>query len=176
MQLKVYCCAVLEGIPVPYIIDGHNLIPKIPGLSLQDVDDELQLVKMLQDFCRVNRKRVEVYFDNAPTGNTGARTYGWVIARFIRQGVTADEAIRKKLVRLGGEARNWTVVSSDREVQANARAARAKILPAEAFAEQLLALTDGLGESRIDENNELSAQEVEDWMKIFGVEDKDDDF
>ncbi|MGW8145226.1 MAG: NYN domain-containing protein [Anaerolineales bacterium] len=176
MQLKVYCCAVVEGIPVPYIIDGHNLIPKIPGLSLQDIDDELQLVNMLQEFCRVNRKRVEVYFDNAPTGSTGARNYGLVIARFIRQGVTADEAIRKKLVRLGGEARNWTVVSSDHEVQVNARAARAKILPAEAFAEQLLALTDESGESRIDEDSELSAQDVEDWMMIFGFEDQDDDF
>jgi predicted RNA-binding protein with PIN domain len=161
---------------MPYIIDGHNLIPKIPGLSLQDIDDELQLVNMLQEFCRVNRKRVEVYFDNAPPGNTGARTYGLVIARFIRQGVTADEAIRKKLVRLGGEARNWTVISSDREVQVNARAARAKIIPAEEFAEQLLALTGGSSENRIDENSELSAQEVEDWMKIFGVEDQEDDF
>ena len=53
---------------MPYIIDGHNLIPRIPDLSLQDIDDEMQLVEMLQDFCRISRKKVEVYFDNAPPG------------------------------------------------------------------------------------------------------------
>lgn len=158
---------------MPYIIDGHNLIPKIPGMSLQDVDDELQLVKLLQEFCRVNRKRVEVYFDNAPPGNTGARNYGRVVARFIRQGGNADEAIRKKLVRLGGEARNWTVVSSDREVQAHARAARAKILAAEAFANQLVGLSDMDDSGPSQAAGELSEQEVDDWMKLFGIDEED---
>ena len=27
---------------MPYIIDGHNLIPKVSGLSLGDMDDEQQ--------------------------------------------------------------------------------------------------------------------------------------
>jgi predicted RNA-binding protein with PIN domain len=143
-------------------------------MSLQDVDDELQLVKLLQEFCRVNRKKVEVFFDNAPPGSPGARTYGNVVARFIRQGSTADDAIRKKLVRLGGEARNWTVVSSDREVQSNARAARAKILPAEVFADQLIGLSDPIGEDDHQEGGELSPREVDDWMKIFGVDDEDE--
>jgi hypothetical protein len=159
---------------MPYIIDGHNLIPKVPGMSLQDMDDEIQLVKLLQEFCRVNRKKVEVYFDNAPPGSPGARTYGAVVARFIRQGGTADEAIRKKLIRLGGEARNWTVVSSDREVQANARSVRAKILPADEFAEQLIGLGDPPGDGAIQEGGDLTSQEVDDWMKLFGVEDEDE--
>ena len=86
---------------MPYIIDGHNLIPKIPGLSLQDLDDEIQLVKMLQEFCRINRKQVEVFFDNAPPGQPVARNYGSVVARFVREGGTADRAIHNKLKRLG---------------------------------------------------------------------------
>lgn len=157
---------------MPFIIDGHNLIPKIPGMSLQDTEDELQLVNLLQEFCRVNRKKVEVYFDNAPPGSPGARNYGNVIARFIREGNTADGAIRKKLVRLGGEARNWTVVSSDREVQAHARTVRAKILSAEKFAGQLTATMESTGEVVTKEDSELSAQEVEDWLKIFGEDDQ----
>jgi predicted RNA-binding protein with PIN domain len=159
---------------MPYIIDGHNLIPRVPGMSLQDADDEIQLVKLLQEFCRINRKQVEVYFDNAPPGSPGARNYGAVVARFIRQGGTADEAIRKKLVRLGGEARNWTVVSSDREVQANARSVRAKILPADVFAEQLSTLSDATGGEQSLGGGELSSQEMDDWMKLFGVEDQDE--
>ena len=54
---------------MPFIVDGHNLIPKVPGLNLQDMEDELQLVELLQEFCRINRKQVEVYFDNAPPGD-----------------------------------------------------------------------------------------------------------
>ena len=144
-------------------------------MSLQDIDDEIQLVKLLQEFCRINRKRVEVYFDNAPPGSPGARNYGSVIARFIRQGRTADQAIQQKLKRLAGDARNWTVVSSDREVQVNARSARAKILPAEDFAEQLIGLEGGTGQGSVREEHDLSPQEVEDWLKIFGIDGEDED-
>jgi len=159
---------------MPYIIDGHNLIPKIPGLSLQDLDDEIQLVKMLQEFCRINRKQVEVFFDNAPPGQPVARNYGSVVARFVREGGTADRAIHNKLKRLGGEARNWTVVSSDREVQVNARNLRSKVISSEVFAQQLMDVLGESTESPPDSQNELSQQEVEDWMHIFGIDENDE--
>ena len=159
---------------MPYIIDGHNLIPKVPGLSLQDMEDEIQLVKMLQEFCRINRKQVEVFFDNAPPGQPVARNYGSVVARFVREGGTADRAIHNKLKRLGGEARNWTVVSSDREVQANARNLRSKIIPSEVFAQQLMDVLGESAESTPESQNELSPQEVEDWMHIFGIDENDE--
>jgi hypothetical protein len=159
---------------MPYIIDGHNLIPKIPGMSLQDIDDEIQLVNLLQEFCRIRRKQVEVYFDNAPPGSPGARNYGRVVARFIRQGGTADQAIQKKLKRLGGEARNWTVVSSDGEVQINARAARAKILSAEGFAQQLSEALGDTPDRYLEAESDLSPEEVEDWMQIFGIDEDEE--
>ena len=87
---------------MPFIVDGHNLIPKVPGLNLQDMEDELQLVELLQEFCRINRKQVEVYFDNAPPGGLEVRKFGSVTARFIREGKTADLAIKKKLKRFFG--------------------------------------------------------------------------
>lgn len=159
---------------MPYVIDGHNLIPKIPGLSLQDIEDEIQLVKMLQEFCRINRKQVEVFFDNAPPGQPVARNYGSVVARFVREGGTADRAIHNKLKRLGGEARNWTVVSSDREVQVNARNLRSKVISSEVFAQQLMEVLGESAESPPESQNELSPQEVEDWMHIFGIDENDE--
>ncbi len=159
---------------MPYIIDGHNLIPKIPGMSLQDIDDEIQLVNLLQEFCRIRRKQVEVYFDNAPPGSPGARNFGRVVARFVRQGRTADQAIQMKLKRLGGEARNWTVVSSDGEVQANARTARAKILTAEVFAQQVFEALGDTADSYLEPESDLSPEEVEDWMQIFGIDEDEE--
>ena len=159
---------------MPYIIDGHNLIPKIPGLNLGDLDDELQLVKLLQDFCRVKRKNVEVFFDQAPAGSSGARTFGCVVARFIRQGRTADQAIQEKLRRLGGDARNWTVVSSDREVRNSARSARAKSMRVEEFAQQLLGLVGDKSEDLQTNEAGLSSQEIAEWMELFGVDEEGD--
>ena len=37
---------------MPYLIDGHNLIPKL-GLRLDLPDDEMQLIGILQEFCRL---------------------------------------------------------------------------------------------------------------------------
>jgi hypothetical protein len=160
---------------MPYIVDGHNLIPRIPGLSLQDIDDENRLVEMLQEFCRVSRKSVEVYFDNAPPGQLRVQKFGLVTAFFVRAGRSADQAIRQKLIRLGKEARNWSVVSSDREVQAAARAARATVIPASTFAQQLLTTIQETNSSTDTlEEPAMSPQELQHWMKEFGELDEDD--
>jgi hypothetical protein len=159
---------------MPYLIDGHNLIPKIPGLNLQALDDEEQLIKLLQEYCRRQRKQVEVFFDNAPPGGVRARNFGLVIARFVRQGSTADQAIRERLTRMGKLARNWTVVSSDLAVQSSARAAQARALPSEAFARLLVRALD---EQAVDqgENSEagVSQDELDDWLQLFGDQDTD---
>src|SRR5215216_6377731 len=112
---------------MPYMIDGQNLIPKL-GLRLDSPDDEMELVTILQEFYRLTRKPLEVYFDGAPAPQAGTRRLGTITAHFVRLGTTADDAIRKRLKTLGKSARNWTVISSDRQVQAEANAARAEVL------------------------------------------------
>ena len=157
---------------MPFLIDGHNLIPKIPGLNLQALDDEEQLIKLLQEYCRRQRKQVEVFFDNAPPGGVRARNFGLVIARFVRQGATADQAIRERLTRLGRLARNWTVVSSDLTVQSWARAAQARSMQSEDFARLLASALD---EQKVDQGEStesgLSKDELDEWMMLFGDQD-----
>jgi len=149
---------------MPYLIDGHNLIPKV-GLRLDSMDDEMELVAILREFCRTSRKDAEVYFDGAPTPHAGTRKIGAVTAHFVRLGTTADEAIRKRLKRLGKSAKNWTVVTSDRQVQAEARAARAQVIPSEAFAAMLKQARASAPKG--SDPRELSSSEVEEWLKIF---------
>ncbi|MBN2549068.1 MAG: NYN domain-containing protein [Anaerolineales bacterium] len=158
---------------MPYLIDGHNLIPKVPGLSLETLDDEQQLIQLLQEYCRRQRKQAEVFFDNAPPDGVRARKFGLVVAKFVRQGSTADDAIRSRLVRLGREARNWTVVSSDQAVQASARAARAQTLSSETFARTLLQILEEGGAERGKRTDvSLSEDEVDDWLRLFGDENQ----
>ncbi len=159
---------------MPYLIDGHNLIPKVPGMDLGAVDDELQLIEMLQEFCRRRRKKAEVYFDNAPAGQPRARNYGLVVARFARAGVSADALIQSHLQRLGRSARNWTVVSSDHQVQASARAARAQPITSEAFAgEMIAALREAPPEPEAESGAEISPEELDDWLTLFGGDQRE---
>jgi predicted RNA-binding protein with PIN domain len=150
---------------MPYLIDGHNLIPKV-GLRLDSPDDELQLVGILQDFARIKRQQVEVYFDGAPIGQAGTRKLGTVRAHFIRLGQTADNAIRARLNRMGKDAKNWTVVSSDREVQSAARASHAQFISSEEFVKMAREARNSIPKSNADEKK-LSETEVDEWLEIF---------
>ena len=149
---------------MPYLIDGHNLIPKL-GLRLDSMDDENELISILQEYCRLERKQVEVYFDGAPTPHAGTRNLGNVTAHFVPLGTTADDAIRRRLKKMGKNAKNWTIVSSDRQVQAEARSMQANIIASDEFAKQLKQARDTAPKPTNDRT--LSKQEVDDWLKLF---------
>jgi predicted RNA-binding protein with PIN domain len=149
---------------MPYLIDGHNLIPKL-GLRLDSVDDEMELIAILQEFSSLERRQIEVFFDGAPTDQAGTRKYGTVTAHFVRQGDTADNAICKRLKKLGKSARNWTVVSSDRQVQAEGRAMHAEVVSSDSFAGMLKQARESAPKPH--QERKLSSKEVDDWLKLF---------
>jgi predicted RNA-binding protein with PIN domain len=144
---------------MPYLIDGHNLIPKL-GLRLDSMDDELELIAILQEYCRLERRQVEVYFDGAPTAQAGTRKYGAVTAYFVPLQTTADNAIRNRLKKMGKSAKNWIVVSSDHRVQLEARTVQAEAISSDAFAARS-------STPKPADNSKLTSQEVEDWLKLF---------
>ncbi len=148
---------------MPYLIDGHNLIPKL-GLRLDSLNDESELVAILQEFCRLERRQAEVYFDGAPLSRT--LKLGAVTAAFISRTTTADNAIRSRVRKLGKAAKNWTVVSSDREVQSNARAMQAEVISSDEFAKtikQIMNSPRGTKGERV-----VSKEEVEEGLRMFG--------
>jgi predicted RNA-binding protein with PIN domain len=150
---------------MPYLIDGHNLIPKL-GLHLDSPDDEMELVAILQNFARLKRQQVEVYFDGAPIGHAGTRSLGTIRAHFVRLGQPADNAIRARLNKMGKSAKNWIVVSSDREVQSAARVNQAQYISSEEFARTLRETQNTASKVKASDKK-MSAQEVEDWLKLF---------
>lgn len=150
---------------MPYLIDGHNLIPKM-GLSLRSVDDEQELTERLQEFCRLENRQVEVYFDGAPAGQARTRKLGRVTVHFIRLGSTADNAIRARLKKMGASAKNWTVVTSDHAVQAEARAVRAQVMTSDEFARLAAGAGRRLGESR-EKPEDVDDIQVQEWLEMF---------
>jgi uncharacterized protein len=150
---------------MPYLVDGHNLIPKL-GLRLDSLDDEAALLSRLLEFCRLRRTRLEVFFDGAPPGQPVLRRSGAVTAHFVRQGGTADAAIETRLAKLGRAARNWTVVSSDGRLQRAAGAVHAGVLSSEQFAGEMVRAHEA---RLLTVKNEatLGPQEVEEWLDLF---------
>ena len=150
---------------MPYLIDGHNLIPKL-GLQLSSMDDEAELISRLQEFCRIRRAQVEVYFDGAPPGQAANRKAGAVTAHFVRLGSSADAAIEIRLTRLGKTARNWTVVSSDGRVQRAGSAVHASVLSSEEFTQEI-SRVQAMSTGMTKHEATLAPDEVEEWLDFF---------
>jgi predicted RNA-binding protein with PIN domain len=152
---------------MPYLIDGHNLIPTIPDLSLDELDDEIRLLELLLRFCRKTGKKAHVYFDQAPVGQSRVQSFGSVVAHFVGVGQTADDAIYKHLKRLKNEAKNWTVVSSDRGVASSARHVHAKVISSANFARKLQETDQHRGKTARSDFN-ISPEEIKEWLRLFG--------
>lgn len=121
---------------MPYLIDGHNLIPVI-GLSLSDPHDEAKLVSLLTRYFARTRRTGTVYFDRRAPGAPQGSSTRHLRVHFVASPRTADDEIRSHLSRLRGDAHNWVVVSSDQMVRNAARRAGARWLSAPAFAAEL---------------------------------------
>ncbi|MGQ9716520.1 MAG: NYN domain-containing protein [Anaerolineae bacterium] len=149
---------------MPLLIDGHNLIGKIPGLSLADPDDEVELVRRLQRYCRHHRRRAVVVFDAGVLGGrSGALSTPEVAVVFAPVGRPADDVIRERLRKICDPA-GWLVVSSDREIQRAARQAGARVVSAEEFAAKMREPSSAPREKRAPH---MSEDEIQEWLDLF---------
>lgn len=149
------------------VIDGHNLIPKIPGIRLEDADDEERLIAIVQEYCRLTRTQAELFFDGAPNPGNLPRKSGLARVHFIQVGRTADSAIIEFLRKAGKNAKTLRVASSDRRIQAEARGLGCEVISSEALAAEIrsaLASDRAVSETR---EKQPSAQEVEAWLQEF---------
>ncbi len=157
---------------MPYIVDGHNLIAAMPGLSLSDLDDERSLIQILSGYAQAARKSITVYFDRGSLAAPNLPGSARVKVRFIRLPRTADDAIRAHIKRLGGDAANWTVVTSDGEVRIAAREAGARVTDSATFASLLLnpAIEEGKDEKP---ETSLNQEDIEFWEQLFEADDRE---
>src|SRR6185295_1203841 len=98
------------------LVDGHNLIPRIPGLNLSDPDDEAQLVMLLRRYATRKRGRqVVVVFDHGVYGHPDRLDGYGVTCYFARSPQDADAQLIRRLGALA-RPRDWALVTSDRQV------------------------------------------------------------
>lgn len=155
---------------MPYIIDGHNLIAAMPGISLKDAQDERALLDVLRPFALRMDRELYVYFDQGRVGERNDLSLGRVHIRFSVPPRTADDAIHSHLRSIGKESPNWVVVSSDREILSHAERLGARRMTSAAFVQELIA--EGEGEPSSDKPAQpLSEDQIAAWEKLFRERD-----
>ena len=158
-----------------FFIDGHNLIPKISGIRLSDENDEQELLERLQEYTRLSRRKITVFFDKAPDHRTRDESYGSVHVVYVTYHNKADEEIISRVNDLSkARIREVMVVSSDQHVQWQCHQAGAATMTSEKFASEMTKTfvsgsypsKNKKSEQRIEPK--LSPKEVDEWLKIFG--------
>lgn len=157
---------------MPILIDGHNLIGQMPSLSLADVDDEAQLVMLLRRYATAKRRRqIVVVFDHGVYGHPQQLDGYGVSCHFARSPRDADNELLRRIAKIA-RPKEWTLVTSDRQVARAAEQRGVRVVSAQAFAAQITALTgkQPAPPSAPDEKPRdvhLSEAEVEEWLALF---------
>ena len=155
---------------VPILIDGHNLIGRLPAISLADADDEEKLVRLLQSYRARTGKAITVVFDPGPAPTLPhTRQVGGVSVVFAPPGSSADAVIARR-VKKNRNPRGLLVVTSDRELAGTVAAYGARTMPAEEFAQNL---DRAAAEGPSKREAPLSDDEVEMWLALFEDNDRD---
>lgn len=150
-----------------YLIDGHNLIPRLPGMSLDQLDDEQELINLLAIFSARTGRQVEVYFDQGQVYSQRDYQRNRVHVHFVRKPMIADTAIISRLLGIGKAARNYTVVSGDHEIQTRARRLGAAILSSAEFAKHLLANSGSGEKGSSDTQTQKEKDDIQEWLELF---------
>jgi uncharacterized protein len=151
------------------LLDGHNVIGRVPGLSLEREEEAReQLLRRVAAVKGSGGRRVIVVFDGNRPGAAKESAFGGIRVVFSPQGRTADEEILRRVGQ--GRPAEVTVVTSDRVLADRVRSLGARVETAEAFLARLRPRTRG----RADTTSEVtvSPEEVEAWLQAFRGEHK----
>lgn len=156
---------------MPYVIDGHNLIHAMPGISLDEEHDEVRLVQKLRGFFGRIGKKAEIVFDHGlPGGHSPDLSNSQVKVTFAPAHRMSADAVIKKRVRTNRDPAQLVVVSSDHEVQNAALARKASVMTSQQFVDYMAETLASAAEAARSEDVQLSASEVDEWLHIFGAD------
>lgn len=159
---------------MPLLIDGHNLIGQISGISLADADDEAKLVMLLRRYATAKRARqVFVVFDHGVYGHPEQLDGYGVSCYFARSPRDADQELIRRIKKVA-HPKEWTVVTSDRQIVRAAADRGVRVISSHAFAAQLTTPRPQAAPEEKPRDVKLSEAEVEEWMALFGQSEADE--
>lgn len=148
------------------LLDGHNLIGRTPGLSLEREDEARELLlRRIGAAKGSGRRQVVVVFDGNRPGSAKESAFGGLRVVYSPAGRSADDEILRRV----GEARRGqatVVVTSDRQLAQRARDLGAQIESCESFLSRLERAA-AAGRSSPRQPPPLAPDEVEAWLRAF---------
>jgi predicted RNA-binding protein with PIN domain len=158
-----------------YLIDGHNLIGKLPDLSLEEARDEVELILRLKGWASAKRQRkVTVLFDRGMPGGTARMLSNRdVTVIFSPQGQTADSLLIARIKKVQNPP-EFTLVTSDQQIISAANKRKLRHVRSEDFVVQLGYDERLIAKSEPEETAEkpdvdgISDSDVAEWLALFG--------
>jgi predicted RNA-binding protein with PIN domain len=159
-----------------YLVDGNNVMAQRVGWHRDKAGARRALLDDVSRFAEVKRVRVWVVFDGAPEKHfADGSSYRGVRVFYAERGSNADERI-KAMVEESGERQTLLVVTSDRALGDYVRRCGARILRAGEFRRRVDdALTKAADDDERDAVTSLAAEDMNGWMRYFGVGPEDDE-
>lgn len=158
---------------MPYLIDGNNLIGAIRVIDIRDPAAREKLIRLLGRFQRARNKKVVVVFDGPPPpGARPVTNFGGLTAIYAGPEKDADTRIRQ-ILEESSDPKSFTVVSSDRQVYSFARWKGANAVRVMSFYKDLRSSLERL-DSRNPQREELTPDEVHEWLDYFGFSNEDE--
>ena len=146
------------------LIDGHNLIGKMPDIRLDDPHDEEKLLRRISLYRARTRRKVLVVFDSGSDYKPGRKQkLAGLSVQYAPHGKSADQIIINRINKAQNPGQ-LLVVTSDRAIQRAAWQRRAKVVSAADFAAELVAPST---KAKPETEAILSEDEVEAWLKLF---------
>ncbi len=157
------------------IVDGYNYIGRSQEFRLHDPKARDQIIYLMGQYCGKAKKSLTLVFD----GNyfvhhaNRKRRYGRVTVIYTSPIYTADDAIKKMIKNQDRRRRkSMLIVTSDADILQYATSHGTPTAKSEEFEERVYRTLSE--KKKIDRVNiQISEQEVQEWLKIFGPEPKD---
>jgi predicted RNA-binding protein with PIN domain len=159
---------------MPYIIDGNNVMGQTPGWHRDKPAARRGLLLDLAGFAKSQKARVTVVFDGAPSDPfpEGSAFQGVKIL-YAEKGSDADTRIQK-LVESSANARELTVVTSDRHLAFLVHARGAKVIRSGDFRRKMRDARESAS-TPPEDGEKYETGDVPSWMRYFGALPEDDD-
>lgn len=161
-----------------YLIDGHNLIAKMPDIDLDDPNDEVKLVLKLRSWAGAQQKRrlIVVFDKGLPGGRSKKLSTGNITAVFAPAGKTADAVLISRIHAVKNP-REYLLVSSDQKILAAAKRKRMPSMRSEDFVKEMTVDKRPSARQEItkpeagaEDDPLVSDKDVAEWMELFGPE------
>lgn len=145
-----------------FIIDGNNLIGKMPSVKSKDKNAEREKISFILERYFLNKKaKVTLHFDghkNLPIKVSGIKIV-------YSDNLPADELIKKEIEK-APNMKNIVLISSDNNLKEFARVCSCGVKSSEDF------INDLNSSDHIDEEKRIieSMKNTDEFKKLFGVE------